>query len=96
MPFDADDLAAFLDPDMPGYVVAEIDGRSVGGLLRRSSGLRDGLLLQEPPTFTSLVDHLADVLPGDVLTVGGRPYRVTELRPGSEGLAILDLSHPPA
>lgn len=79
MPFDADDLAAFNDPDMPGYAVATIGGVDVAGRFRAAyadvlgmSGTR--------PVFSAPLDELAGVDEGAAVVIGGVSYEVEEVK----------------
>lgn len=92
MPFDADDFAQFIHPDMPGYRLATIDGTSVGGLFRAPYAESFGLVPAESPSFLALSSELAAVSPGDGVDIAGASYLVASVRPnGDDGLTLLEL-----
>lgn len=91
MAFDASDLAAFVDPDMPGYVLAEIHGAAVGGLLLRDLGDHFGVVGHSERTFTGADSTLAELLPGDVLTIGDVKYSVGAVHTSDGGLITVRL-----
>lgn len=91
MPFDAADLAAFLDPTMPGYAVATIDEVAIGGLFRKPYSESFGLVGGDNPQFRALSSALASVAPGDCLTLEDASYTVASVRPDGRGMIVLDL-----
>jgi len=91
MPFDAADLAAFLDPTMPGYSLASIAGVPVGGLFRRPYSESFGMVGGDNPQFRALSSDLAAIAPGDSLTIEDTTYTVASVRPDGRGMLVLDL-----
>jgi hypothetical protein len=91
MPFDAADLAAFLDPDMPGYALATVGGAPVGGLFRSPYAESFGLVGTGSPAFRALSSDLAAVAPGDSIDIRDTAYRVAAVRPDGAGMTVLDL-----
>lgn len=91
MPFDADDLAAFLDPDMPGYQQATIGEAAVGGLFRKPYAESFGLMASDSPSFRALSADLATVAPGDDIELNAIHYVVTAVRPDGGGTTLLTL-----
>lgn len=79
MPFDADDLAAFNDPDMPGYVVATIGGSAVEGRFRAAYADALGMAGTQPG-FSAPLDDLAGVEEGAAVVIGGVSYTVEEVK----------------
>ncbi len=92
---DAADLAAFVDPDMPGYVLVT---RQAGGELPAlfSDAPADafsGIVSGSQPRITCLSS--AAVVYQEMLTILGRAYRVIDINPkgGLNGLStcVLEL-----
>lgn len=78
MAFDADDLAAFNDPDMPGYAVATIGGTSIAGRFRKSYG--EALMVSGiKPTFVASVAELSACAVGAAVKIGGVDYTIDEI-----------------
>lgn len=90
MPFDAADLAAFVDADMPGYVQATVDGIVVDALFRHNyaagldiSGSAPSLLL---PSSSA-----ASATNGTSVVVGGVSYTVSSVEADGTGMTLLRL-----
>lgn len=91
MPFDAADLAAFLDPTMPGYRQATVGEVTIGGLYRKPYAESFGMVAGDNPAFRCLTSDLPDVLPGDDIAIDGTHYTVASVRPDGTGMTLLDL-----
>lgn len=92
MHFDADDLAAFNDPDMPGYAVATIGGVDVAGRFR--AGPFDVMNVVEAfaPTFTAASGDLAGVAVDATVVIDATTYKVARRHVGRPvGHTTLDL-----
>ncbi len=89
--FDTQDLAIFLDGDMPGFRVSIVAGVSVGGLFRRPYAESFTLIGGDNPSFRGLSSDLESVLPGDDIEVDGHHYTVASTRPDGMGMIVLDL-----
>lgn len=90
MPLDTDDLQAFVDEDMPGYVSGTVGGVTVAGLFSNGyaealgiGGSQPSLLL---PTATA-----ASAAQGDSVTVGGASYTIAAVEPNASGMTRLRL-----
>lgn len=90
MPFDADDLAAFQDADMPGYALATIGASEVAGRFRKDYAEAFGVA-GNAPQFAAADADLAGVSQGSSLTIGGTGYTVTAIQPNGRGLTRLML-----
>ena len=94
MPFDADDLAAFADTDMPGYAAATVAGfGTVAGLFRARAADAFGIQGSGPEFRcpASLVDGLAQ---GAAVTIAGTSYTVATVEGGDDtpvGMALIKL-----
>lgn len=78
MAFDADDIAAFNDPDMPGAVVATIGGVVIAGRFRKSYSevlMTAGI----KPTFVAAITDLDAVDIDDAVEIDGAAYTVNEI-----------------
>lgn len=74
--FDAANLAVYLDPDMPGYQVAALDGgATVGGIF--DDGARLGV---NRSLFRCRSVDAAGVRVGDAISVDSTAFRVAEKR----------------
>jgi len=90
--FDAADLAAFVDPSMPGYVLASINGQPVGGLFRARYAESFGLIGGTAPTLRC-IDSLV-VSSGDSVVISGQNYIVAEKETAEPGFLLLKLETP--
>jgi len=95
MPFDAADLAAFVDPDMPGYALATIGGQPVPGLFGNGYSEAFGQMAGSQPRFRAPAGDLAGVVAGSAATILGKVYAVVEVQlpnddPSGMGLLILE------
>lgn len=91
MPFDAADLAAFLDPTMPGYRQATIGEVTIDGLFRKPYAESFGMIASDNPSYRCLTAHVSWVLPGDDIVIDGTTYTVASVRPDGAGMTVLDL-----
>lgn len=91
MPFDAADLAAFLDPSMPGYRPARLGEVTLGGLYRKPYAESFGMIGGNSPSFLALETDLAEVAPGDAIEIDGTPHAITSVQPNGAGLILLSL-----
>lgn len=80
MPFDADDIAAFNDADMPAYAVATIGADGVAGRFRSAYTAAFGID-GTAPLFDAASTDVATVVRGTALTVHGTNYTVTGVEP---------------
>lgn len=90
--FDAADLSAFVDPSMPGYVEALINGQPVGGLFRSNYAEAFGVISGSSPAFRCL-----DGIPvgfGATVVIGPVTYTVAEIQPAEPGFQLLKLETP--
>jgi hypothetical protein len=78
MPFDADDLDCFNDPDMPGAVVATIGGVAIAGRFRKAYA-EVLMAAGNKPTFVAAIADLAGVDEDDVASIDGASYTVAEI-----------------
>lgn len=78
MPFDAADLSAFVDPDMPGYVSATIDGQPVAGLFHERYEEAFGLVGGTGPVLRVVDAVAADR--GSSVVIGARSFTVAVVR----------------
>ncbi len=89
MPFDADDFAAFVDPDMPGYVEATIGGESVPGLFRNSPREGLGFVNANEPALSAAPAALASVSKGATVVINSITYSV--VRKVEDGMRLTTL-----
>lgn len=85
----ADDLAAFVDEDMPGYVLASIGGSDVPGLFRAPYSGAFGLVASSAPEIMVLTADATGVTVGTSVTVPAGTYTVAEVQPTGNGLTRL-------
>lgn len=85
MPFDADDIATFNDPDMPGYALATIGALSVHGRFRAAYAEAMGFVGGSSPAFSGASSELASVNEGASVSIGGTSYTVSGIEP--DGIA---------
>lgn len=91
MPFDADDLAAFYDSDMPGYVAATVGGVAVSGLFRDAWADAMGIGGTGPGLLIAAADATSATL-GTTVVVAGITYTVAGIEPGVAGMTRLRLT----
>lgn len=91
MTFDAADLAALVDPDMPGYALATIGGNGVAGLF--SNDYRDafGMVSSNMPNFMAPPAVLAAVARGATVVVNATNYTVAKIETSTHRLTRLML-----
>lgn len=89
MGFDAADFACFLDPDMPGYVLASHNGQPLPGLFRAEYAESFGLIGGNRPALRVMAS--ASVALGDAMTIGLEAYTVAEIKPDGRGMQLLML-----
>lgn len=88
---DADDIAAFNDPDMPGYALALIGAAPVHGRFRAAYAEAFGIVGGTSPSFSAASADLESVNEGDTITIGGTSYTVSGIEPGGTGQTRLKL-----
>lgn len=91
MPFDADDLAAFNDADMPGYALATIGGSSIAGRFRSNSAELFGVVAENRVQFSATATDLSAVGVGDAVTIAGNAYTVAEVMAADIGQGMTRL-----
>ena len=91
MPFDADDIAAFNDSDMPAYALATIGAASVAGRFRMASEDVFGLTPTLVPEFSAASGDLSAVVPGDTVTIESTTYTVAAVKSRDEGQGMTRL-----
>ena len=92
MPFDAADLAAFLDPSMPGYARAEVGGKFVDGLFRQAPAEAFGLVTGVSPSLLARASDVEDLIDGQIVTLAGREYTAVGRRQESPDLTRIFLA----
>jgi hypothetical protein len=85
MPFDADDLAAFNDTDMPGYALALVGGVEVAGRFRKRYAAALGMA-GDRPSFVAPSADLAAAVHGTAVVIDGTAYTVAEVQVAAEGM----------
>jgi hypothetical protein len=90
MSFDAADLAAFVDPSMPGYVLATINGQPVAGLFRAKYAETFGFVGGTQPTLRILGTESVAV--GNPVVINAQNYTVASMSPEGQGLQALQLA----
>ena len=89
--FDAADLAAFVDPDMPGYVSATINGLPVGGLFSAAYGEAFGFVAGNKPALRVLDSVPATENDAVVCSFGNYTVATIEKSSGPQGFKVLML-----
>ena len=79
MPFDAADIAAFNDSDMPGYALASFSGGDVAGRFRAVSAEVFGVVADNRVQFSAAAADLSAVTVGAAVTISGTAYTVAEV-----------------
>ena len=89
MPFDADDLALFCDPDMPGHAVATLSGGgAVDVLFGAPYAEAFGAVAGERPVAVCAAGAIAS---GATVTINGTAYTALTVRPLRGGMVVVDL-----
>ena len=91
MPFDADDLSAFVDADMPSHVSALLGAQPLDGLLRERPQEVFGIVGGNAPRFICKASDLPPDPRVVTLTVGARVFNVRDWSTDGTGLATLQL-----
>lgn len=91
MPFDAADIAAFNDADMPAYASATLGAVTVGGRFRARYAELLGVS-GNSPVFAAATDDLATAAVGGAITIDGTAYTITAIEPDSLGQTVLRLN----
>jgi len=92
MPFDAADLAAFNDSDMPAYAAATIGAASVAGRFRERYAEGFGIA-GSTPVFEAASSDLTGVIQGTAVTVRAVAYAVAAVEPDvARGMTLLRLT----
>lgn len=92
--FDADDLAAFNDPDMPGYALASLGGIAVAGRMKLRPAESFDLVAGSLRYFSGSSAELAGVVVDSIVTIGSVDYRVQKIEtpdPMASGMTLLVL-----
>lgn len=89
MAFDAADLAAFVDIDMPGYVSATVNGQPVAGLFREQYAEAFGLVGGSTPALRVLESVSASV--GNAVAIAARNFLIVNIKPELLGMKALIL-----
>jgi hypothetical protein len=84
-------MAAFLDPDMPGYALAEIRNASIGGVLRQPRADAFGIVEGNAYSFVGLESDLSDIREGDISVIGRREFTIGSVRREYPGFITLSL-----
>ena len=90
MPFDAADIAAFNDSDMPGYAAATLGASTVAGRFRQSYAEVMGISGGQP-MFGAASSDLTTAAIGGTVTIGGANYTITAIEPDTFGQTVLRL-----
>ena len=90
MPFDAADIAAFNDSDMPGYAAATIGAATVSGRFRQSYAEALGIGGGQP-AFSGASADLTGAAVGGAVTISGSNYTITAIEPDTFGQTVLRL-----
>ena len=90
MPFDAADIAAFNDSDMPGYAAATLGASTVDGRFRQSYAEALGVGGGQP-MFAAASSTLTAAAVGGTATIGGTSYTITAIEPDTFGQTVLRL-----
>ena len=91
MPFDAADLAAFNDSDMPGYALASFSGGDVAGRFRTVSAELFNIVAENRVQFSAAADDLSAVAVGAAVTINGTAYTVAEVMEDDVGQGMTRL-----
>ena len=91
MAFDAADLAAFVDSDMPNYVAATVGAAPVAGLFRNAYASEFGIGGSAPSLLIASTDAPSATL-GTAVVVGGVSYTVAGVEADVPGMKRLRLT----
>lgn len=88
-----EDLSAFINPDTPGYKVAQILGGSVEGIFSNDFALGNvGIGFESSdPEFTCRDIDIELVEHQETVTIDSVEYKVAEINPDGTGLSVLRL-----
>lgn len=89
MSLDAADLAAFVDEDMPGYVLATLSGGDVPGLFGSHPVEAFGIAHASHFSFRAVSTSVSAVAVGDAITINGASFSVAERMPNGNGMTLL-------
>ena len=90
MPFDATDVAMFVDPDMPGYVLATVGGIELGALFRNK--YVDAFDVSgSAPVLRIVAADAPSVAQGDDVVIGATSYTVAGVEADGIGMVRLVL-----
>ena len=88
--WDAADLSALIDPDLPGYALGtKADLSQIGGLFRAPYAESFGLVSGNDPVFTCLLATAP--ANGAGITITSIAYTVTGHKPDQRGMVVIDL-----
>lgn len=91
--WDAADIAALIDPDLPGYALGtKADLSTIDGLLREPYGEAFGMVGGSDPSYICAESAAPDV--GSALTIDAVAYTVKRRKRDGHGLMTLDLETP--
>lgn len=90
MPFDAADIAAFNDSDMPGYYAATLGTATVAGRFRHSYAEALGIGGGQP-MFSGASSALTGASVGGSIIIGGVSFTITAIEPDTFGQTVLRL-----
>ena len=92
MSFDSDDLAAFVDSDMPGYALGTLSGGgTAAGLFSERGSDAFGLVAAPTRSFLGKSADLTGVTVGSTVTISGTAYTVSAIEPDFTGISRLQL-----
>lgn len=93
MPF-IENLSDFINPDTPGYVVAQIAGNDVSGIfVNEFAGANLGMAGFEStsPFFHAATADLANIAQGNDVVIGSVTYKAGSIEPDGTGMTMLQL-----
>jgi hypothetical protein len=90
MPFDAADIAAFNDSDMPGYYAATLGAATVAGRFRQSYAEALGIGGGQP-MFSGASSDLTGASVGSSIAISGANFTITAIEPDTFGQTVLRL-----
>ena len=86
----SEELADFINPDTPGYVLATVDGASVPALFDKLYAV--GMdIAGNAPLLTAISSAVSSAALGTAVVVGGVSYTVGGIEPDGLGLTVLRL-----
>jgi hypothetical protein len=91
MPFDAADIVAFNDSDLPGYALATIGAASVAGRFRAVSQDAFGVVITDRASFAAAASDLSTVAVDSSIVIAGTTYTVAEVLPHDAGTGMTRL-----